>query len=77
MVQYIIARKITSNIDVFNDLKIMLQDEGRNMVLATGSIQGSEIDSNLSVSTINVKNKFRLTLEPTMMLLLFGVNINS
>lgn len=46
------------------------------MVLATGSIQESEIDSELSVSTTNVKNKFRLTLEPTMMLLILGVNIN-
>lgn len=55
----------------------MPQDEGGKMVLAIGNIQESEADDELSVFTPGPKNKFRLTLEPIMMLLLLGVTINS
>ncbi|VVC35390.1 Major facilitator superfamily,Major facilitator superfamily domain [Cinara cedri] len=46
------------------------------MALATSSIQEPTIDNELSVPTTNVKNKFRLTLEPIMILILIGVKIN-
>lgn len=42
-----------------------------------GSIQEPEKDNGLVVVTPNIDTKFKLTLEPTMMFLLLGVNISS
>lgn len=69
---------LTLRIDRLNRVFLtLLQNKERPPIATAGSIQEPEKDSELVVFTPHIETKFRFTLEPIMMFLLLGFNVNS